>query len=328
VSAIPAWELLRGYALPVTEQPPSRIPAELAAELPADTSAAGLVPAGVRLELTGTAAALSLSIDAAGPLQRAAPTMPCALSIWLGTELTSTIPVQPGSHTVEVRLPKRGASEIVTIYLPDGLESQLGSVSWEAGSIRPAPPRPRWLAYGDSITQGWSATDPGRTWTAIAGRTLGLDVVNLGFAGAARGELASATQLARSQADVISLAFGTNCWATRAFSTEMMAEVCNSFLGTVRAGHPEVWLLVLSPIVRPDAEHAANARGATLGDLRAAMEEAVGRYLTANHDARVLLLRGAGLVSEELLVDGIHPGDRGHEVMARAVSQAMSGILR
>ena len=55
----------------------------------------------------------------------------------------------------------------------------------------------------------------------------------------------------------------------------MMRANTAAFLRIVRAGHPAVPIVVASPLIRPDAEAAPNALGATLDDLRHAMEEAV-----------------------------------------------------
>ena len=117
----------------------------------------------------------------------------------------------------DIPLPARGPDETVTIYLPEAHLLYLESVSWSEGTIEPAPRRKRLVAYGDSITQGWTTTDAGKAWPAVVGRTLGLDVINLGFAGSARGELPSAQQVSATPADLITLAFGTNCWAMIAY---------------------------------------------------------------------------------------------------------------
>lgn len=74
------------------------------------------------------------------------------------------------------------------------------------------------MVHGDSITEGWWSTRPAHGWPAVAGRALGWDTVNLGYAGAARGELATAEQLAALPADVLTLAFGTNCWSRVPFT--------------------------------------------------------------------------------------------------------------
>ena len=180
--------------------------------------------------------------------------------------------------------------------------------------------------YGDSIAEGWIATGPVGAWPTIAGRRFGLDVVNLGYAGSARGEIVSAQQLASLAADVISISHGTNCWSRIPFSTAMFREQTRAFLALVRAGHPETPIVVTSPILRPDAEDHAERLGATLDDLRVAMEEVV-RERIAGGDERIALVEGRDLVGADDLPDGIHPGDHGHTVLAAAFGDAIAAAM-
>jgi lysophospholipase L1-like esterase len=193
------------------------------------------------------------------------------------------------------------------------------------GALEPAPRGPRWLAYGDSIAEGWIASGPSGAWPAVAARRLGLDVVNLGYAGSARGELPSAQHLAALDADVISISHGTNCWSRIPFSTALFREQTRAFLDLVRQGHPDTPIVVTSPIVRPDAEATPNVLGATLVDLRVAMEELT-RELIAEGDEHLTLVEGGNLVGPDDLPDGIHPGDHGHEVLADAFGAAIAGV--
>jgi lysophospholipase L1-like esterase len=149
-------------------------------------------------------------------------------------------------------------------------------------------------------------------WPAVAGRKHGLDVANLGYAGAARGELASAEQIAALDADVISITHGTNCWTRTPHSVDMMRGAVAAFIDVVRQGHPETPIVVVSPVLRPDAETTPNRLGASLSDLRAAMEEAA-----AERD--VVLVRGRDLIGPDELADGIHPDDEGHRMLAQAI---------
>ena len=91
----------------------------------------------------------------------------------------------------------------------------------------------------------------------------------------------------------------------------------------MRAGHPGVPIVVVSPILRPDAEATANRLGATLADLRRAQEDAVG----AVDDDLVTLVPGAEFLDYALLVDGVHPGDAGHRVLAEAIGAALTAAL-
>jgi lysophospholipase L1-like esterase len=156
----------------------------------------------------------------------------------------------------------------------------------------------------------------------VAGRTHGFDVVNLGYAGAARGEIVSAQQIAALAADVISVSHGTNCWTRIPFSVEQFRATTDAFIAIVRAGHPDTPIVVTSPVVRPDAEDTPNALGATLADLRAAMED-VARARIAAGDGALVLVEGGGLLEPGHLPDGIHPGDEGHALLAAAFGDAV-----
>ena len=102
-------------------------------------------------------------------------------------------------------------------------------------------------------------------------------------------------------------------------SADMMRAGTTAFLRVVRAGHPGIPIVVASPVVRPDAEEATNAVGATLGELRQAMEEAVQTL----GDDQVTLIAGRDLLTPALLADGVHPGDEGHRVLAHVLGAAV-----
>jgi lysophospholipase L1-like esterase len=99
-----------------------------------------------------------------------------------------------------------------------------------------------------------------------------------------------------------------------------------AFLDVVREGHPETPIVVASPVVRPDAEDTPNRLGATLADLRAAMEEATQARVDAG-DKRLTLIPGRELIGPDLLADGIHPNDEGHRVLAEVIGGAVREAL-
>jgi lysophospholipase L1-like esterase len=75
-------------------------------------------------------------------------------------------------------------------------------------------------------------------------------------------------------------------------------------------------------VLRPEAESDPNILGATLADLRAAMEAAV-RDAVSGGDGRLTLLPGRELLGPEHLADGLHPNDAGHALIAAAVARAL-----
>ncbi|MFD8819078.1 GDSL-type esterase/lipase family protein [Streptomyces sp. NPDC059627] len=296
----------------------SRLPLAGCAKLTADTVRAARVPAGVHLAFTGPVSTVELTVEVGERTAVPAPTVPEGFVVRVPGSPSSVVPLPSRGGTVRVRLPERDRDRVVRVYLPESVEVTVAGL---AGDHRPEPAArgPLWVVYGDSITQGWSVTEPGLAWPSQVADTLGLDLVNLGFAGAARGELLTADVLAASGAEAVTLAWGTNAYSSLPTSTAQIAETMRLYLTAVREGLPEVPVVVVSPIVRPDAEHVPNRFGASLADLRAALEEAVRRFAEANGDDRVTLVPGRDLVAPEHLVDGIHPGDAGHRSLAEGV---------
>ena len=121
---------------------------------------------------------------------------------------------------------------------------------------------------------------------------------------------------------MITVAHGTNCWTRIPHSAAMMAAGFDAFLTVLRQGHPSTPIVVVSPVIRPDAEATPNRLGATLADLRDAIEDVTARR------GDVELVRGLPVLGAEDLPDGIHPGDDGHRALATAVGAAVAGALR
>lgn len=288
-----------------------------ATRLPGDTWAAAQLPAGVRLELVGDAEAVELdyrtTTDDLGYRGEGAGRR---FEVYAGDRLLDDQSAALGEGRVRLRLgPVEHPDDRRVIYLPEGMRPEVLALAPAGGSLEPAPAQPRWVAYGDSILEGWVASGPARAWGAVASRRLGLDLANLGYAGAARGELVSAQAIAALAAPaVISLSHGTNCWSMIPHSPALLAAGTDAFLRLLRLGHPSVPIVAVSPIVRPDAEDAPNLLGATLAQLRGALEEVYATWGAS--DPAFRWCSGRDLVAVSQLPDGIHPGDEGHRALA------------
>jgi lysophospholipase L1-like esterase len=287
--------------------------------LPADTWTAACIPAGVRLELTGDARAIELDYitTAVEPGYRGAGAG-VTFDAWTEARQMDEQPAAHGTGTVTLRI---GAGARTVVYLPEGMRPEITGIRAVGGQISPAPALPRWVAYGDSITEGWVARSPARNWVAMVSREVGLDAINLGYAGSARGELASAEQIAGIEADLITVAFGTNCWTMVPHTADMVAAVASAFLRVLRQAHPVVPIIVISPLIRPDAEAVPNRLGSTLADIRLAVEDA------AASDALTRLIPGRDLVAPDLLPDGVHPGDEGHRLLADTIGATLRSAV-
>jgi lysophospholipase L1-like esterase len=283
------------------------------------------VPVGERLELVGDAEAIEVRYRTeTEDFGYRGPAAGTTFAAFRGDAAVDEQKATLGEGTVRLAL-GRGDDRLV-VYLPEGMRPTILGVSAVGGTIEPAPAQPRWTAYGDSIAEGWIASGPAGAWPAVAGRRFGLDVANLGYAGAARGEIPSAEHVASLPADAISITHGTNCWTRLPHSVEMMRANLTAFLDVVRAAHPETAVVLASPVVRPDAEATANKLGASLADLRAAMEE-VGRQRIAAGDRNLTLVPGGAVITAEHLADGIHPGDEGHQILAEVFGGAVAAAL-
>ncbi|WP_369380910.1 GDSL-type esterase/lipase family protein [Streptomyces sp. cg36] len=318
---------LRGVAWRDAKGRPLRADPDDLARLPWDTAQRAALPIGVRLEFTADgASAVEIRYRAELP----APTgdlraLAHTFALWADGRRVRETAVTPADEAVAVlELPPGGGP--FTVHPPQECAPVVLGLRARGGTLAPAPRGPRWLVHGDSITEGWWSTRPAHAWPAVAGRALGLETVNLGYAGAARGELATAQQLASLPADVLTLAFGTNCWSGVPSSPELLYETTRAFLALVRRGHPRTPLLLLSPLRHPAAEHTPNALGATLGALRAAMESAA-RDRAADGDSRLHVLPGRDLLTAADLADGLHPNDDGHRKIAGAVARALRAQL-
>jgi lysophospholipase L1-like esterase len=319
-------DALRGFAWPGDAQTPYPRADPLDFDrLPVDTWSSARLPVGVRLELTGDAQALEIDYSCAtDELGYRGPGAGSSFVAWRGGREVAQTPasIEGGTARLALDTPEAEPGEVVTVYLPEGMRPTIFDIRAIGGTLVAAPRGAIWLAYGDSVTEGWVASGPAGSWPAITARRYGLDVVNLGYAGAARGEIATAEQIAALQADVISIAYGTNCWSRTPQSRALFRENLRAFLAIVREGHPATPLVVASPIVFPEAESAPNRLGATLSHLRAEVEDVVTSRRRAG-DKQLFLVRGLPLLTTDQLPDGSHPGDQGHHLLADAIGGAV-----
>lgn len=317
---------LRGVVWPGTARVPyPRVDPSDRMRLPGDTWLMAQVPAGVRLELVGDATRVEIAYrtttDQTGYRGDGAGV---TFAAWTRQGPIGSVPAQLGQGCAT--LPLAAGDEPTIVHVPEGMKPWVLAVRGSGGVVAPAPTRPRWIVYGDSVAEGWIASEPARAWPAVAGRARGLDHVNLGYAGAARGETASAEQVAALDADVLTVCHGTNCWTRTPHSVAQMRANTDALLAVLRQEHPDTPIVVASPVLRPDAETTPNRLGATLADLRRAMEQAVQARIDAG-DRRLHLVPGGDLLTPDLLGDGIHPDDAGHRVMAEVIGAAVVDAL-
>jgi hypothetical protein len=294
--------------------------------LPTDVWHAAQVPAGVRLEFVGevdavrifyrtTTANLGYRGEGAG----------CTFSLYRSGQKIAEEEAVLGDGVVQLPLSGEPGRPAI-VYLPEGMKPMVTGIEGIGGLIEPAPRQPRWVSYGDAVTQGWLASSPALAWPAVTARKLGLDLCNFGYAGSTRADTASALAIAATPAELVTISIGANNWSRFPHTPALCVEEVRAMLTLVRAGHPSTPIVVVSPLIRPEAEDTPNQLGSTLTELRIAIEEAV-RERMISGDVRLHLVEGSTVVGVADLADGRYPGDDGHIRIAAAVGKVISPLV-
>ena len=127
-------------------------------------------------------------------------------------------------------------------------------------------------------------------------------------------------------ADAISLCLGINIQAAGTFNPRSFREQAIGTVKTIRDGHPEIPIVVISPIISPSRETTPGPGELTLEDTRALLSEAV-ELMQQHGDQNLHYLSGLKLFNEndlDLLPDGLHPSAEGYKLMGtRAVEHLL-----
>ncbi len=216
------------------------------------------------------------------------------------------------------------ASNDIVIYLPAAMRVCLRRQELNAG-LAPRGARPRWVTHGSSITHCVSALGPGEAWPAIVAGAKGWDAWNLSFSGQCKIETAVARQIARQPADRISVCLGINV-ASNHYALRTWISAVEGFIMTIRDGHPDTPLLVISPILSPPREEwDAPPCKIGLRTMRRRLDESVRKFQTAG-DANIFYLDGNQIIGpgdEHTMPDELHPDAEGIKLMGERFLQCM-----
>ena len=159
------------------------------------------------------------------------------------------------------------AHKEIEIWLPHHTRVYLVALRADAPILPPeqAGDEFRWLHHGSSISHCHAAERPTETWPAIAARLASVQLVNLGFAGQAQLDPFTARSIRDLPADVISLKLGINVVNADSLRLRAFIPAIHGFLDTVREGHPDTPLLLVSPIICPAVEDAPGPTRETSG---------------------------------------------------------------
>ncbi|MEU6179141.1 GDSL-type esterase/lipase family protein [Streptomyces coeruleorubidus] len=137
----------------------------------------------------------------------------------------------------------------VEIWLPHNETTELVALRTDA-PVEPVPDRGRrvWLHHGSSISHGSDAASPTAVWPAIAASRGGVELINLGLGGSALLDPFTARAMRDTPADLISVKIGINIVNADAMRRRAFGPAVHGFLDTIREGHPDTPLLVVSSV--------------------------------------------------------------------------------
>ena len=276
--------------------------------------------AGIRATWTASSGRLTLKAEG---------TADCSpIDVLVDGQLAHRIPAAGRlSHTLELGTLPAGAK--VQLWLPQFGRVRVLDASLQGEDVQSVQePGKRWLAYGSSITHCREAAGPSETWPALVARKLGWELQSLGFAGECQLDPAAARTIQRLPADVISLCLGINSYNAAAFSLRSYASQVLGFISNILTAHPDVPLVVITPVLSLPREATHNAVGATLADYREATAGVVAHLQRRSGEARIHLVDGRAVLTEaEALAhmpDTLHPDNAGYRLMAERLGPRLA----
>lgn len=347
---------------------PHRLPAWVRQQFPdPQLLAAEAQPSGVHLAFTTTASRIELVTHPSRVTYLGAHRARGHLDIFIDGTL-HTRDELTGGDRLEVDLQTGGTSahsgpahttvltnlgsdtKSVEIWLPHNETLELINLRTDAPIMASIPAARRWVHHGSSISQGSNALAPTGIWPVIAAQMAGdVELRNLGFGGSALVDPFMARVIRDTPADLISVKMGINVVNYDAMRLRAFVPAVHGFLDTIRDGHPDTPILLISPIfcaIHEDTPGPGSIKSDSLGTDQVQFtstgtpgDTAQGRLtLEVIRDAlRTVAERRAAdpnlhyLDGLELygpadakalpLPDGLHPGPDAHHLIGRRFAQ-------
>ena len=250
------------------------------------------------------------------------------MSCYVNGTLRGNNPVSTDSALLILRVKKQAEMQDVDIYMPILNQVITCEIGVEDGAKVEAPKaytieKPI-VFYGSSITNGAAASHPGINYVARVCRRLDADYINLGFAGAAKGEQTMADYIAGLDMSLFVLDYDHN-----APTVEHLESTHYNFYETVRKAQPKLPILMLS---KPDFDGNFTKEAREYNARRRDVIRATYEKAKENGDENVYFIDGETLFGtedrESCTSDLCHPNDLGFYRMANVVTPVIENILK
>jgi hypothetical protein len=298
-----------------------RMPQSAKAAIPVAVWRRGVAPDGGRIRFASTTARLAVRVQ--NPTGQARSGF---IDAYIGDRAAGSARAT-GAEPAEILLfeQRDRARKNITIYLPHNQEIRLLAVGIDAGAdLKPAPAfavsKPI-VCYGSSVLQGTGSLHPATTYPAALARRLNLDFVNLGFGGAGKAEPAVVALVNQLEASCFLFDLGKSYG-------DQPADAYVRMLATIRAAHPRVPILCVTPIysTREPTDAAYYEKSER---LRGYMRNAALEMRKAG-DEHVHVVEGLDLFGEpdkQHFRDPQHPNDEGNEIIARRLVPLVEKVV-
>jgi hypothetical protein len=223
------------------------------------------MPSGCRLEVVTDATTLELDVQLTVVRLDEQPSLGAGFDLVIDGELVDGVHSTQGNlitvnmETGEIGMEFAGPTTIrfegmpagekhVEVWLPNAATVDLIELRLDGSASAPPMTKRRWIHHGSSISHCLEAKRPTGVWPAVAARLAGVDLQSLGFGGQCQLDGFTARTIRDLPADVISCKLGINIINGDTLRERTFIPAVHSFLDTIREGHPDTPLMVVTPI--------------------------------------------------------------------------------
>jgi hypothetical protein len=222
---------------------------------------------------------------------------------------------------VEAALPVPAGDEEheYTLVMPYGDSVEFAGIRIDAQATLRQPAarkRLRWVAYGDSVTQGFDASHIGATYAWQVASSRGWELVNLGVGGRAC-TASDARAIASCRPDLVTIAIGVNDWQSGVSPIDYATRL-SGLLADLTASCPASRIAVITPLWVADGWQTGRMTH-PLADYRHAAQQVAA-------DASILVIDGDALIDHDPALFhavAVHPVDAGCALMAERLASRL-----
>lgn len=217
-----------------------------------------------------------------------------------------------GEHRVTIYFPWTKETVVEAVYLTDG------------AYVKEVEKKAKWLAIGDSITQGATVKLTSLAYVNQVARSLDLEVVNQGVGGYFFDMETIEESIALYKPDIITIAYGSNDYTRYDFEEDFRkhtSEYIEKFVNVF----PKTKILGILPLYRYDQKHQIlqKYRTYTFADAKKILLDTYQKYdnITVLEEAKI------PRVPEVYMSDCTHLNELGYAFLANAVKEKIEGML-